>query len=66
MTMEEALKCNRITAVLGEIKEISFKESRRLQLAAEQSRVTGFLFAINLKFKYYCLCFTLAHYFIAK
>ena len=40
---DEALKCNRIAAVIGEIKEISFKESRRLQLAAEQSRVTGFL-----------------------
>jgi len=42
-TIEEALKCNRITSVIGEIKNISFKESRRLQLAAEQSRVTGFL-----------------------
>jgi protein ImuA len=40
---EEALKCNRLSTVVGEIKEISFKESRRLQLAAEQSRVTGFL-----------------------
>ena len=42
-TMEEALKCDRLTAVLGELKEISFTESRRLQLAVEQSRVTGFL-----------------------
>jgi protein ImuA len=42
-TMEEALKCDRLTAVLGELREISFKESRRLQLAVEQSRVTGFL-----------------------
>jgi len=42
-TMEEALKCNRLAAVLGEVKEISFTESRRLQLAVEQSRVTGFL-----------------------
>ncbi len=41
--VEESLKCNRLTAVVGEIKQISFKESRRLQLAAEQSRVTGLL-----------------------
>lgn len=41
--MQEALKCNRLTAVVGEIKEISFKESRKLQLTVEQSRVTGFI-----------------------
>jgi len=41
--IEESLKCNRLTTVVGEIKQITFKESRRLQLAAEQSRVTGFL-----------------------
>jgi len=41
--IEESLKCKRITAVVGEIKHITFKESRRLQLAAEQSRVTGLL-----------------------
>ncbi len=41
--VEESLKCNRLTTVVGEIKQISFKESRRLQLAAEQSRVTGLL-----------------------
>lgn len=41
--MEEALKCEGLAAVVGEIKEISFTASRRLQLAVEQSRVTGFL-----------------------
>ena len=41
--MEESLNVTRIAAVIGEVKNISFKESRRLQLAAEQSRVTGFL-----------------------
>jgi protein ImuA len=41
--MEEALKCKQIAAVVGELKNIGFKESRRLQLAAEQSRVTGLL-----------------------
>lgn len=48
-TMEEALKCNRITAVIGEIKDITFKESRRLQLATEQSRVTGFILRLQPK-----------------
>jgi protein ImuA len=41
--MDEALKCEKLISVVGEIKEISFKESRRLQLAVEQSRVTGFI-----------------------
>jgi protein ImuA len=41
--MEEALKCEGLAAVVGEIPEIVFTASRRLQLAVEQSRVTGFL-----------------------
>jgi protein ImuA len=41
--MEEALKCEGLAAVICEIKEISFTESRRLQLAVEKSRVTGFV-----------------------
>jgi protein ImuA len=40
---EEALKCNCLTAVMSEIKELSFKQSRRFQLAAEKSRVVGFI-----------------------
>lgn len=40
---EEALKCKPLSAVVGDTRQISFKASRRLQLAAEQSRVTGFL-----------------------
>ncbi len=40
---EEALKCGRVTAVISEIDNIGFKESRRLQLAAEGRRTTGFL-----------------------
>jgi protein ImuA len=42
-TIEEALKCNGLSAVVGEIPGISFTESRRFQLAVEQSKVTGFL-----------------------
>ncbi len=41
--MEEALKCEALSAVVGEIREIDFTASRRLQLAVEQSRVTGFI-----------------------
>ena len=40
---EEALKCNKLVAVFSELNNISFKASRRLQLAAEKSRVTCFL-----------------------
>lgn len=42
-TIEEALKCEALTAVVGEIKELGFTESRRLQLAVERSGITGFL-----------------------
>ncbi len=41
--MEEALKCEGLAAVVCEIKEINFTESRRLQLAVEKSRVTVFI-----------------------
>lgn len=41
--MEEALKCEGLTAVVGQITNIDLKASRRLQLAVEQSRVTGFI-----------------------
>jgi protein ImuA len=45
--MDEALKCGALTAVVGEMKEISFTASRRLQLAVEQSQVTGFVLHSN-------------------
>lgn len=41
--LEEALKCEAVTAVVGELNELGFDESRRFQLAVEQSRVTGFI-----------------------
>jgi protein ImuA len=41
--MEETLKCDGLAAVIAEIQDIDFKESRRLQLAVEQSGVTGFI-----------------------
>jgi protein ImuA len=40
---EEALKCQGIAAVICETRLLSFMESRRLQLAIEQSQVTGFI-----------------------
>ncbi len=42
-TMEEALKCEGLSAVICDVRELSFKQSRRLQLATEKSRVTGFV-----------------------
>ena len=47
--MDEALKCGALTAVVGEMSEISFTESRRLQLAVEQSKVTGFILRRNTR-----------------
>jgi protein ImuA len=47
--MDEALKCSAITSVVGEIREITFNESRRLQLAVEQSKATGFILRSNYK-----------------
>ncbi|MBS1604971.1 MAG: Error-prone repair protein ImuA [Bacteroidetes bacterium] len=40
---EEALKCDGLSAVVGEIRELSMIASRRYQLAVEQSRVTGLI-----------------------
>jgi protein ImuA len=45
--MEEALKCDGLSAVIGEMQELSFTASRRLQLAVEQSQVTGFVLRRN-------------------
>lgn len=46
---EEALKCNGIAAVICETRLLSFMESRRLQLAIEQSQVTGFVLRKDVK-----------------
>ncbi|ODS85182.1 MAG: hypothetical protein ABS46_02175 [Cytophagaceae bacterium SCN 52-12] len=45
--IEEALKCRSLKVVIGEIKELNLTESRRLQLAVEESRVTGFFLRHN-------------------
>jgi len=47
--MEEALKFDGLAAVIAETKELNFTASRRLQLAVEQSLVTGFILRCNPK-----------------
>jgi protein ImuA len=42
-TIEEALSCQAVGAVVGDMRELTFTESRRLQLAVEKSGVTGFI-----------------------
>ena len=65
--MEEALKCEGLAAVVGEIPEISFTASRRLQLAVEKTGVTGFLLRnCPQQPQYYCLCIPLEDYFTAQ
>jgi protein ImuA len=41
--MEEGLKCQGLSAVIAEVRDISLTASRRLQLAVETSKVTGFI-----------------------
>ncbi len=41
--IEEGLKCDSLAAVVGEVQDITFTESRRLQLAVEKSHTTGFI-----------------------
>lgn len=41
--MEQALKCEGLTAAIAEVSRLSFTESRRLQLAVEKSKVTGLI-----------------------
>lgn len=45
--MEEALRCSALSAVLGELEGLDLTASRRLQLAAESSGVTGFLLDVS-------------------
>jgi protein ImuA len=47
--MEEALKCAALSAVICESRDLTFTQSRRLQLAVEKSAVTGFVIRRNPK-----------------
>lgn len=44
--VEESLKCSALASVVGELKDLTFAQSRRLQLTIEQSKVTGFIHRI--------------------
>lgn len=48
-TIEESLKCEGLSAVVGEVYGLSFDVSRRLQLAVERSHITGFIINRNIK-----------------
>lgn len=45
---EEALKCEGLSAVVAELQDINIAQSRRLQLAVESSKITGFILRPNL------------------
>jgi protein ImuA len=47
--VDESLKCDALTAVVGEMQNIDFTTSRRLQLAVEQSKATGFIITTSSK-----------------
>lgn len=47
--MDEALKCRALSAVIGEMRDLDFITSRRLQLAVEQSEVIGFILRNNYR-----------------
>jgi protein ImuA len=53
---EEALKCKGIAAVICETSHLDFQESRRLQLAIEQSHVTGFILRKDVKNVQHTVC----------
>ncbi len=56
--VEESLQCDALTAVVGELSELSFTESRRLQLAVEKSKVTGFIHRYSPKSRNTVACVT--------
>ena len=45
---EEALKCEGLSAVISELQDINIAQSRRLQLAVESSKVTGFILRTDI------------------
>lgn len=47
---EEALRCEALSAVISEWSDMSFTESRRLQLAVEKSKVTGCIIRRNPRY----------------
>lgn len=56
--LEKALQCEVLTAVIAEVNHLDFLLSRRLQLAAEQSKVSAFLLHHNSGKKVQNTCFS--------
>lgn len=56
--IEEALQCNSITAMVAEMTNLNFTNSRRFQLAVEKSKVTGFILNTQLNKINTTACFT--------
>jgi protein ImuA len=46
---EEGLKCEGLAAVVAELDNFDFKQSRRLQLVTEKSKVTGFILRRDIR-----------------
>jgi protein ImuA len=46
---EEALKCKAVATVIAEVPELTFMQSRRLQLVVEKSNVTGLVFRTDAR-----------------
>lgn len=53
---EEALRCDMLAAVVSEIPDLTFNQSRRLQLAVEESHVTGFVHRQNPRIENITAC----------
>ena len=63
---EEALKCNKLTAVLGEIKH-QFQRIKKASVGSGTKQGNRFYSTSSAKInKYYSLCFPLAYYVNAK
>ncbi len=45
--IQEALKCDALSVVVGEVRELNLTASRRLQLTIEESRVPGLLHRVS-------------------
>ncbi|TXI84656.1 MAG: Error-prone repair protein ImuA [Crocinitomicaceae bacterium] len=54
--IEEGLRCSALIAVVGELRELTFAQSRRLQLTIEESQVSGFIHRVLPKSENATVC----------